>query len=50
MFLAKLLGTLNDVVGGALAPCIDMAGCKLLAKARGTTRLDDIDYVVARCE
>ena len=45
--LTELFHTLNDVLGPAFAPGIDVPGCEFLSEARRTGRLDDVHDVAA---
>ena len=50
MLLQELLGALDDVVARLLAPGVDVACCKFLAKADGTTWLAHINDVALASE
>ncbi|GFI07529.1 hypothetical protein IMSAGC006_02286 [Muribaculaceae bacterium] len=50
MRFCEFLHTLDDLVGGPLAPRIDMACRKLLSVAGGTGGVEHIDHIIARSE
>ena len=49
MFLAELLGTLNDVVGCVVAVGIDMSRSKLLSEAAATRWLNEVNHIAHGC-